>query len=125
MKYTDKQIEEAALASIEKQYDNAFEKMRPFSSEMESANGFNNGFKEGAKWVQEQSQWISVKDRLPEKNNTDEVLCFLVNRLNEFDVHQTIGNFNPSTNKWWLEYKSSGNHYEVTHWQPLPAPPCQ
>lgn len=56
------------------------------------------------------NEWISVKDRLPEKSGE-----FLVYRYNEimvierFIIHE--------------DYAYWHNYIGITHWQPLPKPP--
>lgn len=70
-----------------------------------------------------ESNWISTKDRLPEKSgkyNYEHVVCLVVR-----DRYVTILSWNCEENCWDNE---SGDDYEcdvldVTHWQPLPSPP--
>lgn len=63
------------------------------------------------------SEWISVKDRLPE--NEDRILVY--------DLHNDIefGFFNMRDKKFKY-FDENGYPYEflyVTHWMPLPKPP--
>jgi hypothetical protein len=58
-------------------------------------------------------EWISVKDRLPEK--FVDVLSYCDHNASfQIDCVDEKG-------KWYSEYKYSG--YTVTHWMPLPQPP--
>lgn len=58
------------------------------------------------------SEWISVKDRLPEPNIR--VLCYAPSRFGygDFDICIVYG--------WKC---CPDRHYGVTHWMPLPEPP--
>lgn len=64
------------------------------------------------------SEWISVKDRLPELGT--DVLCFdqlegmHVQRLEKDTLCGTV----------WFDYYDQGINLDwVTHWMPLPEPP--
>lgn len=63
------------------------------------------------------SEWISVNDRLPEAGY-GQILCTASGRVIYGWLRSWPG---PKAKKW------KGVHYvigeEVTHWQPLPAPP--
>ena len=68
------------------------------------------------------SEWISVEDRLPNKEG--DYLVFIVDNLGEARMEvmklfkwATSFNWSEHMNSWWKEY----NH--ITHWQPLPKPP--
>lgn len=63
------------------------------------------------------SEWISVKDRLPQ--NADEVLvavegcvyyCYYRNGKFVFEAYSSCGD-------------CDDEYYNATHWQPLPQPP--
>lgn len=65
------------------------------------------------------SEWISVKDRLPED---DEQLCAFINWKSGWNT--TIQN---EVKKWkeikvWRSFDLERNY---THWMPLPIPPKQ
>lgn len=66
------------------------------------------------------SNWISVKDRLP--NNSNEVIVFCLD-----DVVTTGKYIRVSKDKylWKAPIYSPyiDNNLNVTHWQPLPEPP--
>ena len=67
------------------------------------------------------SNWISVKDRLPDDKDK-----YLV--LTSQDKQQWTGCYNLSVkpNEWLLHgwtTKDGWHPFEVTHWQPLPEPP--
>ena len=69
------------------------------------------------------SEWIDVKDRLPEKFTS--VLCHCKSTCREGEC-ATIGSFDNGF--WFLQdgvgRQSFPHHYwEVTHWMPLPEPP--
>ena len=67
--------------------------------------------------------WISVKDRLPEKNSQVLTLCNL--------KAETIKKYSPVINqmeywndKGWFDWCGDDDEgLDITHWQPLPEPP--
>ena len=60
-----------------------------------------------------QPKWISVEERLPEKDGTY-IVFIHAQGVNLVDADQyTIGN-------GWYEW---GNHSGITHWMPLPQAP--
>lgn len=64
----------------------------------------------------ENDGWISVEERLPEKNAF--VLCFCRNSI--YDVFRF-----DYTDRSWISKGRDERYFEsfVTHWQPLPLPP--
>lgn len=82
------------------------------------------------------AEWISVKDRLPEKDG--EYLCCLLRKRNEQNYYIKIVEYSHGseildfstihryTCEAWLGYDSDFGYYKidnVTHWMPLPNPP--
>lgn len=83
------------------------------------------------------SEWISVKDRLPNKN--DDYLTARVTKWHSvsidvlsfaLDLHKTgFCDFEDSNYigmAGWYDYDSDWGYYDldgVTHWMPLPKPP--
>lgn len=76
--------------------------------------------------TQNQVNWMSVKDRLPDENNvivggkcgtcSDLVIVFVRDALgNSFTCDDMIANGG------WINYPTP--EFEVTHWMPLPEPP--
>lgn len=83
--------------------------------------------------TQVMSQWISVKDRFPEKDGN--YLCYLecgavceaafdstiASNGEEFPFGEWVGVYNSDTlgftDSYWEEYDA------ITHWMPLPEPP--
>ena len=71
-----------------------------------------------------QSEWISVEDRLP--GIGEFVLVFrswdgkLSQRVDRLELHHDCEK--PEGEQDWYDFLYS-DIYEVTHWQPLPAPP--
>lgn len=79
------------------------------------------------------NEWISVKDRLPEKDGN--YLCYLecgavceaafdstiASEGEEFPFGEWVGVYNSDTlgftDSYWEEYDA------ITHWMPLPDPP--
>ena len=80
---------------------------------------------EVAKLEAEKPQWISVDDRLPEKNQ--KVLTFY--KGTEWDnPPQDITVFSFCRNladdpKWWVVNEILSTKRNITHWMPLPEPP--
>ncbi len=65
------------------------------------------------------AEWISVKDRLPEKEQ--EVLCYCGEFIGDLiKVYTYMGN-----DKWEDDYGYFGSAKEegISHWMPLPEPP--
>lgn len=60
------------------------------------------------------SDWISVKERLPDIN--DEYIVFTE------DAEVFICEYLPSVNQWW-DRDASIIYGRITHWMPLPDPP--
>jgi hypothetical protein len=60
-------------------------------------------------------EWISVKDRLPEKKGT-----FLVCTKNDFYCTKNIAKVRFYDGEW---HGTGGIWSNVTHWMPLPEPP--
>lgn len=60
------------------------------------------------------SQWVSVKERLPERNN-----LVLTYRPDPHSVYLLEIDY------WSLNSEKNADHFssEYTHWQPLPSPP--
>jgi len=61
-------------------------------------------------------EWISVKDKLPNKNEL--VLC----RVNDFGNEFTCIGEHSVTGAFWFQF-SYQSLDKVTHWMPLPKPP--
>ena len=77
-------------------------------------------FKAGYNAKAQESQWVSVDDRLPEFNNRGYSEAVLTA---DYDGRVWAGYCNASrTDKWRWE---DGEHplIGVTHWMPLPSPP--
>lgn len=70
-------------------------------------------FMAGAKWMQEQDDWISVDDRLPNVNEM--VLVFMLGRITKKPVMKV----DELTQDGW-RLTDAGF---ITHWMPLPSPP--
>lgn len=67
------------------------------------------------------SEWISIKDRLPEGRV---LICFLEPFFGVYTEELAVGYYDEDSQKWrfWIpdkEVRGGG----VTHWQPLPEPP--
>lgn len=62
------------------------------------------------------SEWISVKDKLPELRIP--VLVYLKNSELQVAIMST-------SNNWYIsdEWNNSFLHEYITHWMPLPSPP--
>ena len=65
---------------------------------------------------QEESKWISVEDRLPDRE------CLCINKRNDMLIGYLTRR---NSEKYWCANDDHTILTEVTHWQPLPAPPNQ
>lgn len=70
------------------------------------------------------SEWISVKDRMPENN--DSVLCYCENITIQGGTTHTVGSCDCGF--WFLQngvgvQSYPNREWEVTHWMALPEPP--
>jgi hypothetical protein len=86
----------------------------------DKAHPLNDGFIEGAKWVDQHPHWIPVEERLPEfvypigaevKNTSDYVLVYngytmYISRLVGGEIH------------WWED----NSELAPTHWMPIVPP---
>ncbi len=64
-----------------------------------------------------QNEWISVKDRLPEKNGRYiTTVCKYKDEIDVFDLWY-------EDDDWYIDEGDYMYEYEVTHWMPLPEPP--
>ena len=72
-------------------------------------------FIEGAAWQASQSQWISVKDRLPEYD-------VRVNVAFDENVNSAFVTRSRNGHKWMWDVFDEV-YSNITHWQPLPKPP--
>lgn len=108
----------------------AIDKMRSLKSRFRAKNDWDSGYDTAIAEafehikrvpvadVQPVNQWISVKDRLPEKEQRVLVFYKVIGEKNR--IHNDV----IATN--WR--KSNGDFipfedYEITHWMPLPEPP--
>ena len=73
------------------------------------------------------SEWISVKDRLPEDGqNCNVAILGILNGVQEYYVES--GEFSTRLNAWYyaereyIHYPRVGT-FGVTHWMPTPEPP--
>ena len=62
--------------------------------------------------------WISVKDRLPEKNK--DVLCCTSDKY-----EQPFIGYRDKYNGLWCKGRWAYTWGKITHWMPLPAPPTE
>jgi hypothetical protein len=64
------------------------------------------------------SEWISVKDRLPE---IDTYVLAYSTKYERVDVY-----YYARENEWWdYEGWASAIYFGITHWMPIPAPPTE
>lgn len=66
--------------------------------------------------IRERGEWISVTDRLPEKNRYAVLIAL---RWEETD----IGWYDKDDKCWQSDFVNSYEDGEITHWMPLPEPP--
>lgn len=58
--------------------------------------------------------WVSVKDGLPKENQC--VIIFDGEGVKDFYYYNNLGEFR--------DFSTQSKNNEVTHWMPLPKPPC-
>lgn len=73
---------------------------------------------------QAQTDWMSVKERLPEEN----VFVLTLDKKGGVAIYRLVSyGTSPITTAWNMRdadgINSPPNNYEITHWQPLPSPP--
>lgn len=92
-----------------KEYSDSMNEYYKIESNFVSCKCGSRNYK--SKWNTRHSTWISVKDRLPNKDET--VLCF--------GKYHNIGFYDYDDEIW----REEGEYVEitVTHWQPLPQSP--
>jgi len=66
-------------------------------------------------------QWVSVKERLPEKNI--EVLVILKGCSTGKIIQRTANTVNADDHDWESDGYEIANCWDLTHWMPLPEPP--
>lgn len=80
-------------------------------------DGFIAGHKEAAKQYHQQSEWISISERLPECHT--KVIIY-------YNDNQSLGIYD-ELDEWNVFYsnglKTENPANKITHWMPLPEPP--
>lgn len=71
------------------------------------------------------SEWISVKDKLPDKDDINDYLITDGKRCFVGFYRHKVKAWDNFTLGWVQEYYSDGSveDIEITHWMPLPEPP--
>ena len=90
-------------------------------AQQDSKIGVSGVFIETGKITAEKdTQWISVKERLPEINKS-----VLVNSLDFFTTGEPVVIVGSYTGKAWHQdwCRDDDDLIEITHWMPLPEPP--
>ena len=75
--------------------------------------------------AQQEPQWISVKDRLPDNDESDLVLAVVNGHPTNLIEIMGAYQFAEYSKKygWVIESYPLWDNPEVTHWMPLPEPP--
>jgi hypothetical protein len=100
-------------------------KCDPLNQTLEKQADIRQGFIAGAKWIQEQDNWISVEDGLPEKDGNSSIYCLVMAK----GYGMVVRPYNEYHLCW--DDEDGDDHFTtakdgiVTHWQPLPSPPKQ
>jgi hypothetical protein len=79
--------------------------------------GYNQAHDEWEAYLAQESKWISVDDRLPEKTSNE----FLGINMNQGGVKELI-NWN-KVHKYWQSKRNPIFSLQITHWMPLPNLP--
>lgn len=69
------------------------------------------------------SEWISVKERLPDDNHDTLLVCLLAKHEDAPSGEVVVDTDAFYTSDGEFRFWSGSNVYEVTHWMPLPEPP--
>lgn len=69
---------------------------------------------------QRKTEWISVKDRLPD--GQEEVLVYMPMYGSTMQV-KFLTDVDPERKTWFCAHWTTNNFDEITHWMPLPQPP--
>lgn len=77
-----------------------------------------------------QPQWVSVDDRLPDRNECIDIWGHLSAGYNQGDESRICDVFYNHTNNYWWHYNDDQvvqivKGFNVTHWQSLPLPPSE
>jgi hypothetical protein len=121
-----KTLEEVAMMALERYPDKreldlrsaTFKAAMKRNKERKSAKDKRDGFIEGYLLSQEQDNWISVSERLPEKDV--DVMCWsLSDGIVSDSYDSTI------KGEHWFRGTRELYRTDVTHWQPLPPKPKQ
>jgi hypothetical protein len=81
-----------------------------------------DGDEYGKKWNTRPSQWISVKDRLPENKDN---YVYIVTIYSHYKNNIFVEPLKYIYDQWCNMHDEEllDGEYEVTHWMPLPSPP--
>lgn len=104
-------VEEAAMNFANYESNNLDKLPFKVKNVVDYDNGLTRGFKAGAEWQAKQAPWISVKERLPEKNTvvlTRGAYGFLICQLSSLGEWETGANVNKE-------------RLGLTHWMPIPS----
>jgi hypothetical protein len=89
--------------------------------------GLLHGFIDGAQWMAEAlngDKWISVKDRLPEKDGDSQIFCLV---WDTYEGHAVVRPYNEYHKCWDGEdaddFYTDATEGNITHWMPLPSKP--
>ncbi len=70
------------------------------------------------------SEWISVKDRLPELGKPVLVFDTYGSVKTKGSIKQVTRNKNSQKGFWGIDWKFGPVEPRYSHWMPIPAPPC-
>lgn len=92
---------------------------------LEKLRGCFNGTGITSTNYKDEVHWISVQDRLPDKNNHKEVLTFeiIINIKTKKKIKCICLEETESIHKDENGIYSDGGGENITHWMPLPQPP--
>ena len=108
--------------------DNYFPKECNVNTSIREA--FEKGFRIGLTKGGSTDGWISVTDRLPDKEEKYylcyakggyQCICLWTDDI--FGLCSTIGSFKNTRDEWGWSVHTKPQFDEITHWMPLPEPP--
>lgn len=109
--------EDTALTEIKEAIGYNIDKEELIKALVYDRHQYEKGYQDGKAEAKLETGWISVKERLPEKETPNCTVDVLVTD----GTHINIGYYDYTAGMWWT--LEDCFYFHVTHWMPLPEPP--